>query len=351
MRRATRVRVGFAALLLAGACLMQPFALRAQERADDTQTPVGPPVEAQGVVRDSLRATEAAIDTFAAGRSYARIGGLACDAFGRVWLSDGTGHRIARLDDAGRLIDQAGALGSDAGQFRRPGALAVAGALGVAVLDIENRRVSLYDHHLRLLGAAVDLAATALEDRVGRVTPVGLAADRGGALYVADAERDRVLVFDFAGTFQHELGGFGARSGGFSGLAGVAAAGRGMLVTLERPRARPRKSATADSLVGRSRVQWLDAAGRVVRAAWTPVWSAGAGETALAIAADDAGRVAVVAERSGEWCLLGADGQLLAQRGGLAAPTALAFTLDGRVLLAESGAARIVRLDTRATGE
>lgn len=348
MRRAARVRLAWA-----GLCTVLSVCGAARwVRADDTPTPVGPPAEAQaGPAQEPPARTVAAIDTFAAGRSYALIGGLACDAFGRVWLSDGTGHRIARLDAEGRLIDQAGALGSDAGQFRRPGALAVAGALGVAVLDIENRRVSLYDHHLRLLGAAVDLAATALEERVGRVTPVGLAADRGGALYVADAERDRVLVFDFAGTYLHELGGFGARSGGFSGLAGVAAAGRGDLVTLERPRARPRKNAPPDTLVGRSRVQWLDAAGRVVRTAWTPVWSAGAGETALTIASDDRGRVAVAAERSGEWCLLAADGRLLAQGRGLAAPTALAFAPDGRLLLAESGAARIVRLDLRTTGE
>lgn len=336
MRRAARVRgllTGALALLAAAPAF-----------ADDVPVPVGPPAEARVE-------TVAAVDTFAAGRSYARIGGLACDAFGRVWISDGTGHRVIRLDESGQLIDQTGALGSDAGQFRRPGALAVAGALGVAVLDVENRRVSLYDHHLRLLGAAVDLAATALEDRVGRITPVGLAADRGGALYVADGDRDRILVFDFAGKFQHELGGFGARSGGFSGLAGVAAAGRGLLVTLERPRARPRKSTVADSLEGRSRVQWLDVAGRVVRTAWTPVWAAGAAETGLALAVDDAGRVAVAAERSGEWCLIGADGELLASRAGSVAPTAVAFERDGRVLLGESGAARIVRLDVRPTGE
>lgn len=342
MPRAAR---GAAAARACAALLCAGFALWVTRAdADDTSRPVGPPVDARLV-------TAAVIDTFAAGSSYAAISGLACDAFGRVWLSDVTGHRVVRLDGAGQLVDQTGALGSDAGQFRRPGALAVAGGLGVAVLDIENRRVTMYDHHLRLLGAAVDLAASALEDRIGRVTPVGLAADRGGALVVADAERDRLLVFDFAGTFQHELGGFGTRSGGFSGLAGVAAAGRGMLVTIERPRARPRKTAVADSLVGRSRVQWLDAGGRVVQSAWTPVWAAGAGETALAVAVDDSGRVAIVGGRSGEWCLLGADGRVLARRSGFAAPSAVAFAPDGRVLLAESGAARIVRLDARPTGE
>lgn len=268
--------------------------------------------------------------------------GLAIDAFGRLWVSDAALHRVVRLSDDGSALDETGALGSEPGQFRRPGALAVTGALGVAVLDLENRRVSLYDHHLRLLGAACDLAAPALEDRIGRITPVALAADRGGAIHVADGDRDRVLVFDFAGTFLREWGGFGGRAGGFAGLMGLASDGRGSLVTIERPRSRPRRG-EADSTVGRARVQWLDAGGRVVRSVWTPVWAAGAGEQAFALALDASGRVAIVGERSGQVCVLAADGTPLLVQGGLRSPRAVVFAADGALLLAEAGAGRIVR--------
>src|SRR5262249_61380869 len=129
-------------------------------------------------------------------------------------------HKLRRWDSSGQPLDEAGALGSDPGQFRHPGALARVGSLGVAVLDVENRRVSAYDHHLRLLGAAVDLSAADLESQLGRVTPVSLASDRGGAFYVADTERDRILVFDYAGVFQRELGGVrgGGRRGSCSAL-------------------------------------------------------------------------------------------------------------------------------------
>jgi len=207
----------------------------------------------------------------------------------------------------------------------------------------------------------VELGTSELEDLIGRVRPVSLAADRGGALYVADAERDRVLVFDYAGTFQRELGGFGERSGGFSGLSGVAVGARGTLVTVERPRlvtrrerrgaaAAPPAPASADSAVARARVQWLDAGGRVLATAWTPAWLAGPAEVSLAVAVDASGRVAVAGERSGELCVLSEKGELLARTSGLSAPRALAFADDGTLLVAESGAGRVRRFALEPAG-
>jgi sugar lactone lactonase YvrE len=269
--------------------------------------------------------------------------GVLVDAFGRVWVSDAALHKVMRFEASGRPLDETGALGSEPGQFRHPGALARVGALGVAVLDVENRRVTVYDHHLRLLSGVIDLAAPALEDRIGRVTPVGLTADRGGALYVADSERDRILVFDYSGAFQRELGGFGARAGGFSGLLAVAAGARGTLVTVERPRGRARRGAPADSATGRSRVQWLDAGGRVIATAWTPAWAAGAGETGLSLAVDDAGHVAIAAERSGELVVLSPDGVVLVREPGITGPRALAFGDGGELFVAASGEARLLR--------
>ena len=305
---------------------------------------------------DSLRLRD---DGFLAGDAahpLAEPTGVLSDAFGRVWVSDAVLHKLRRWDAGGQPLDETGALGSEAGQFRHPTALARVGSLGVAVLDVENRRVSAYDHHLRLLGAAVDLAAPELEARIGRVNPVALASDRGGAFYIADAERDRILVFDYAGTFQREIGGFGARAGGFSGLMAIATGARGTLVTAERPRgragrsARLKQTAASDSTVARTRVQWLDAGGRVIASAWTPAWAAGAGETALSLALDDSGRVAVAGERSGELCVLSPLGVCVARMRGLAAPRGLAFTADGVLLVAEAGAARVRRLILEPAG-
>ncbi len=332
--------------------------LLATARAAIPAAPPGPPIPAappSGVparagARDSLRLREAGGLSGDAAHPLAEPAGVLGDAFGRVWVSDAALHELRRWDASGQPLDQTGALGSDAGQFRHPGSLARVGSLGVAVLDVENRRVSAYDHHLRLLGAAVDLAGSDLEEKIGRVTPVALASDRGGAYYVADAERDRVLVFDYAGAFQRELGGFGGRAGGFSGLMAVATAPRGTLVTVERPRGRARKGAADDSTVARARVQWLDAGGRVIASAWTPAWAAGAGETAMALAVDDSGRVAVDGERSGELCVLSPSGTCVARLGGLASPRGLSFAADGALLVAEAGAARVRRLILEPAG-
>jgi hypothetical protein len=333
MRRCSRLAAALCivALLSPGPT---PAPARAAEPAPDTS---------------STAARETQVLRSEAGDPLVEPAGVLGDAFGRVWVSDASLHKLRRWDASGAALDETGALGSEPGRFRRPGGLARLGSLGVAVLDVENQRVVSYDHHLRLLGVLVDLASADLERRVGRVRPVALAADRGGAVYVADADRDRVLVFDFAGSFLRELGGFAPRAGGFAGLSGIACSPRGALVTVERPRApsRARRGAgsvaAADSLRGRSRVQWLDAGGRVTRSLWLPAWTVTGGEVQVSVAVDDSDRVAVAGERSGELFLIGAEGGVLGRLAGLASPRALGFAPDGSLLVAEAGAGRVRR--------
>jgi DNA-binding beta-propeller fold protein YncE len=249
--------------------------------------------------------------------------GVAVDAFGRVYVTDASQHRLARFDAHGIPLGEAGALGSAPGDLRRPAAVAAVGSLGVAVLDRENLRVVLYDLFGRLVGVLTDFAA--LEEELGRVDPVALAADRGGALYVADADRDRVLVLDFSGRYVRSLGGFGVGAGSFRGLAGLATGPGGELVTAERTGAR---------------VQRLDAAGSPL-AAWPLPVRPGRGR--LAVAVDDSTRIAVADEASGRLWLFDPGGRLLGARADLASPRAVAFAPDGSLLVAEGTAGRVRR--------
>ena len=269
--------------------------------------------------------------------------GVLSDAFGHIWVSDASLHKLRRWRADGVPLDETGALGSEPAQFRRPGALARVGALGVAVLDVENRRLSTYDHNLRLLPGAVDLASPELEARIGTVRPLALASDRGGALYVVDAERDRILVFDYAGAFQREVGGYGGRSGSFSGLTGVAVTARGRIVTVERPRPRSKKADPSDSTLARARIQWLEAGGRLIASVWSPPLASGPSELSVAVAVDAIGRVAIAGERSGEVFVLSPEGAPIARLTGLSSPRAVAFADDGTLLVAETGAARVRR--------
>lgn len=267
--------------------------------------------------------------------------GVATDAFGRVYVTDAATHRLVRWDAGGRWLGEAGSLGSEPNEFRRPGAVARLGSLGIAVLDVENRRVVTYDLDLNLLGVLAEFGAPEQEALLGPVTPVALAADRGGAIYVADADGDRVLAFDFAGRFLRVIGGHGTGEGTMRGLAAIAAAPQGALVVADRPGDR-----------GPARLQWFGAGGRVTRVALAGAATASPPRRpgALALAVDDSGRVALADEAAGTVELLGPGGEPLARHEGLNRPDGIAFAPDGALLVAERGAGRVRRFAVRPPG-
>ncbi len=270
----------------------------------------------------SLRPVATLLAPSGNGGSQPQPSGLVVDAFGRVFVADAGLHGFLRMDATGRTLGQAGTLGSGAGALRRPSSLALLGALRVAVLDTENRRVVVYDLFDRLQGTLIEFET--LEDPPARIDPVAMTSDRGGAVYVSDRDRDRVVVFDFSGRFVRVLGGFGQGPGSFRGPSGLAVNRLGELIVGER--------------VGR-RVQRLDPAGQP--RAWWSLPAGAAGE--LAVATDDSLRVAVADEARGVAWVYTADGQLLAEEKGLDRPSALAFAPDGSLLIGERGAGRLRR--------
>jgi hypothetical protein len=252
--------------------------------------------------------------------------GIAVDAFGRKFVSDDRQHRVARFDARGRWLGAEGTLGSDVGQFRRPGAVVLSGTLQIAVLDRENLRVVRYDAFGHVLGVLVDLTQDASGPALGHVDPVDLATDRGGSLAIVDRDAERILIYDVGGRFDREIGGFGDRPGLFHGLSGVAFTSRGDLVTTERARAR---------------VQRLNPGGRP-EASWPLPAAPHAG--ALPVAVAESGRVAVADEAAGRLWLFDPTGRLLASRSNLSGPRALAFGSGDTLYVAEGAAGRVRRL-------
>ncbi len=300
-----------------------------------------------GVATTSARAQATAAPPAACGDTLVLAGadgvlvepaGVTVDAFGRAWVTDAARHRLLRFDVHGTRLDETGALGSEVGQFRRPGALAPYGASAMAVLDRENRRIVGYDTHARGAQVVVDLASPALDAAVGRVDGVSLASDVGGALYVADADRDRILVFDFSGAFQRAIGGYGSGAGAFRHLLAVASAPRGALVTLEwlaGGKVRGKGGAPDSVRAAQVRVQWLDASGASL-GHWE--WPGGA-SAQWSLAVDPVGARVVVADgASGQlWQIAmaaGAQPRPLTKR---TRPSAVAFSSDGALFVAEPG--------------
>jgi DNA-binding beta-propeller fold protein YncE len=252
--------------------------------------------------------------------------GLAVDAFGRCYVTDAALHRLQWFDRNGRLLGEAGSLGSDRGQMRRPGSVTPLGAARVAVLDRENRRVLTYDLFGRFLDA-IDLTADAFVSKTGAIDPIALASDRGGALYIVDAARDRILALDFSGNLQRTIDRGGAGSV-FRGLHGLAVTPRGELITAEA--------------VG-GRIQRFDLGGRP-QASWSVPRSPNVKRSgALAVAVDDTGRVAVADESAGTVWVYDQNGVLMARLERLSAPRAVAFAPGGIVLVAEATPGRVRR--------
>jgi sugar lactone lactonase YvrE len=251
--------------------------------------------------------------------------GLAFDSFGRVYVADAALRRLVRFAADGSALGETGALGDDAGGLRRPGAVVTAGVLQVAVLDEENRRVIAYDLQGHVQGIAVDLDAVLDVPGESRARPIGLASDRSGAFYVADADGDRVLVFDAAGRRVRDLGRPGAGGAALSGVAGLAVARRGDVFVSERVR---------------GRIVHLDPTG-ALRAAWPLPDSTAAMRLPLAV--DDSLRVACADPEHARVWVFDAAGRPLAVLDGVEDVSALAFARDGALWAAERTARRLAR--------
>jgi DNA-binding beta-propeller fold protein YncE len=252
--------------------------------------------------------------------------GVAVDPFGRVYLTDAALHRMQCFEADGRPVESFGALGTDPEQLLRPSGVTTLGALGMAVLDRDNRRVQTFDLFGRRLGTLIDLASDDLQRQLGNIDAFAIASDRGGALALLDHDRDRVLVFDFSGRLIRVMDATGAAPGSLRGVRGIAFTPRGELVTAER---------------GNARIQCFDAGGRVARSWPVPV---GPGNGALALAVDGDGRIALADETGGGLWLWAADGTWLGSWRGLGHPRGLAFSSDGTLVVAESTPPRLRRL-------
>lgn len=256
--------------------------------------------------------------------------GIVVDAFGRYLIADAAMHRLVRLERDGTWVGEAGALGDQPGELRRPTGVGLTGSSSFAVLDQDNQRIVSYDLFVDRMGTLVDFNDPALVALIGRMRGVALAADRGGAIVVADAESDRLLTFDFAGRFLRQLGGYGTQPGQLRRPAGVAVSARGQLWVAERMNAR---------------VQRWDASGRPV-ASWSlPVTSS---PGALALAVSDSVGVAVADETGGRLLLYDGAGKLLGWVGGLERPAGVTFVSPERVAVTESAAGRVTVYAIRA---
>lgn len=149
--------------------------------------------------------------------------GVACDAEGRLWVSDSGNARVLRFDDAANLASGANANGvigqsdfvsngqvTSAGGMRLPRGLAVDGAGNLFVADVTSCRVVMYPDAANLINGAAgsivfgqtnesNFSGGLARNRMN--SPNDVVIDAAGTLYVADRGNHRVLRFDDASLF------------------------------------------------------------------------------------------------------------------------------------------------------
>jgi hypothetical protein len=157
----------------------------------------------------------------------ARPTGVCC-AEGTIYVTETAAHRILVIEADGG-IRRMGERGGAPGQFNFPTALAVRGGT-LFVADTLNFRIQQLDaasgRQLGLFGR--------LGDAPGEMPRLkGIAVDRAGNLWAADAHLDQVALYDRDGNFLIALGGPGGAPGQFSFPAGVAARVDGRIAVVD----------------------------------------------------------------------------------------------------------------------
>jgi sugar lactone lactonase YvrE len=117
-----------------------------------------------------------------------------------------------------RCIAGVGSLGSGAGQFNVPGAIAIDPEGNLWVVDRENNRVE----ELTSSGEYVSQFGSEGSGNGQLSGPDGIAIDGGGNLWVADRGNDRIEEFNKHGEYLSQFGGEGTEPGQLAGPEGIA---------------------------------------------------------------------------------------------------------------------------------
>ncbi|MHC4400106.1 MAG: 6-bladed beta-propeller [Planctomycetota bacterium] len=182
---------------------------------------------------------------------------IAVGASGNAYIADDRDHSVVKLDPEGNLIEKWGSAGIGDGRFITPGAIAVDATGTIFVVDVRNSRVQKFNSEGEFLSkwgtVGLDTIAYGMTaDASGNVYVLGLddvqkfasdgkfitkwrvakweaqhgdrdlyklsgiAVDRSGNVYVADADNHRVKKYRSDGVFVAEWGTKGTDDGQFT---------------------------------------------------------------------------------------------------------------------------------------
>ncbi len=149
--------------------------------------------------------------------------GIAIDQNGQVYVTDTGNKRVIVFDLNGNYVTQFGSLGIELGEMDEPVGIAVNSEGQVYIADTWNQRVQVFEpdesgiYYTIVSSWPVDAwTSTSTENK-----PF-LTLDDSGHVFIADPEQFRVLEFSAAGTYLRGWGGYSPSSDGFGSPMGLA---------------------------------------------------------------------------------------------------------------------------------
>ncbi len=143
--------------------------------------------------------------------AFASAHDVAMDAFGDVYVTDGSRHTLHKFRIDGTEIRSTGGQGWALEQFDQPGGIDARMGLTVYVADRGNNRIVRLDRDMHALGTFSTRDTPDPTQSFGE--PLDVAAARQGTLYILDGENARVVTSSGFATIEHRFGGVDAGAG------------------------------------------------------------------------------------------------------------------------------------------
>ncbi len=169
--------------------------------------PVGLAIDEQGFVYVCDRSNDRVIkfsstgdyvSTFGEGRLLAPLDACILND-GSLLVSDSGNSRLALFSPQGRLLRYIGNLGSQPGEFREPGSLAIHKDGSILVHDIGNQRIQIFDDRLRYKGEFPVKTSYLLTRGIPYMD-----TDRKGYIYLSDPVANCIYVYTSSGDLKKE---------------------------------------------------------------------------------------------------------------------------------------------------
>ena len=252
---------------------------------------------------------------------------VAVAADGSWYLVDNGNHRLIRFNAELKPLDQTGGYGFSAGMLNHPAWVTLDNSLNLMVTDESNHRLVRYDTHLNFVD---DIELRDEDDPFKYGRPTGLGVNDYGEVWVADADRDRIAVFDNVGKFNRFVGDFGYSGGQLSRPMEIVPDVDEQFVVCDPGNSRLARYDAYGGFIGETSTRSFGAPSSVAVA-----------DNLLWVLDVAGGRLACLNRRSGEQ-LFAAGPQLMGERTRLKEPGDVALLNDGRLMIVDSGNDRVL---------